>query len=736
MSQDELARLQAEEAELQRRMEELKQKRLAVEADEKAKREEAQRQQELEKEVVVFVRQLTGGSILIESDARSDLIELWKATPGRAFRGYADPYKKEKGRNLIPVKEWDGVLAKLADMPNVEVEWARGVKEELEWWLNAPPWEVVVHPSRRHFLAKQGPRQSGYHIFSHIPGSDWDGDSKSWKIPMSEGWRIAKALEGIEGVVYEDGAAKVIFHQVKQRDKLNEIARKEDSDAYAHILTREVEVRGVVDTFWNHMKKFQRVGVEFGVATGYRYLNGDDTGLGKTWQGLALAEIMRHEQEEAGEAFQCLVALKAANIPNWRREVERLTGEKPIVVRGGTPDGWDLMRISQKEVKYVLISYDTLGLYQTEEKEDGREERLYTWAKIFLATKPDILLMDEAHMIKNPDANRSQAARMLAPIQHIVPLTASPVLNRTEEIWPLLHMLNPHIFKYHSQFLDTYTFGGKRARNVGQLHELLRPMFLRRKKSDVQKDLPPINRITRFVDLTDDARKRYEEVLAGIYHELETFDPTGGGAQKQVMGILAQITRLKQVCADDKLDYVTDLGTELADEKEGKGLIFSQWKGTAYGIARRLGHEAVCTVRPGEPGAKQKFISLDAEARDKLFEDARHDPEVRFVVTTEAAKEGHNLEFCDWVLFNDLLWTPGGHAQCEGRAYGRLSDPHPIDSFYIVADVDIERWIMEMLDKKLAIIEETVEGVESSRDAHQSVGMELIRRMKEAMWRR
>jgi len=116
-----------------------------------------------------------------------------------------------------------------------------------------------------------------------------------------------------------------------------------------------------------------------------------------------------------------------------------------------------------------------------------------------------------------------------------------------------------------------------------------------------------------------------------------------------------------------------------------------------------------------------------------LFERARDSNHTKFIVTTEAAQEGHNLEFCDWVIFNDQFWTPAGHDQCEGRAYGRLANPHTIDSFYVIADVDIEEWMQELLEKKLAIIEETVEGVESTRDMSGSILMELIKRMKKEM---
>lgn len=293
-------------------------------------------------------------------------------------------------------------------------------------------------------------------------------------------------------------------------------------------------------------------------------------------------------------------------------------------------------------------------------------------------------------------------------------------------------MTDPIMFPSYQGFRNHYTWDGQTAKNVDELHEVLRPRFIQRLKKDVQKDLPPINRQTLLVELSAQAKTDYSLALKGLYDQLAIFDPKGRkkGAIS-INHILAQIMRLKQICAADKVEYVAEFATDLIDQAEGGGkvLIFSQFKATANHIARLLGDQAVCTVTRSE----DSFNSMNADQRDELFEDARDNPDVKFIVTTEAAQEGHNLEFCDYVIFNDQFWTPAAHDQCEGRAYGRLSNPHTIDSFYIIADVDIEKWMQELLDKKLAIIEEAVEGVEATRDLSGSIVMELIKKMKEEM---
>jgi len=738
MSQDEIARLLAEEAALKEKLRQLTEMRATLQEEERKRREEEERQERLKKPVTLIVSALSGGSLLLVGPYREDVVEVFKSTPGRVYRGAGG----DGGKNLIPISEWERCEGRLLQRPLVTIEWKEGVKEELEWYVSAPPWEVDVHPNRRGFIARPGPQMELTRIFTHIPGGEWDWSKRLWTIPLAEGWRIFEALKGIEGVVYTDDAREMIFAQVERRSKLDSIAQQEDSDFMTHL-------NG------NELRRFQRVGVEYIYNTGGRCLLADGTGLGKTWQGLAYAEKMRSEHQD----WQTLVVAKAANIPNWRREVKRLTGEDILICKSGTPDFFTIQEVTTKRVPYALISYDTLGIKKEVETEEDcprldshqegeycwdcegkgtvkKKQTVFPWASIFKIANPDLLILDEAHQIKNPDANRTKATRTLNGVPHIIPMTASPVLNRTMELWTILNMLDPQMFKSYQSFINNYTWNGTSPRNVDRLHELLRPMFLRRKKSDVLKDLPPINRIYHYHELSPRAEHLYQKVLKGIYEQLATYDPWGiGGQEMSVVSMLAQITRLKQICAADKTDFTAEMATDLIDQANGtsgKVLLFSQFKGTANTIAAKLGHEAVCTVKRTPNG----FVSLTAEQRDELFESARGNDDIKYVVTTEAAKEGHNLEFCDWVIFNDLFWTPAGHDQCEGRAYGRLSNPHAIDSIYVVADKQIERWIMQLLQKKLAIIDAAVEAVETSRDASQSIAKDLIRKMKEEMWRR
>src|SRR5690606_33156160 len=108
--------------------------------------------------------------------------------------------------------------------------------------------------------------------------------------------------------------------------------------------------------------------------------------------------------------------------------------------------------------------------------------------------------------------------RVLAKkVPYVIPMSASIIKNKTPEMWTSLHMVKPEQFPSYEGFVNNYTYDGIRPRNTEALFEMLRPIFLRRKKKDVMKDLPDKNRILQYYDLSPEGEKAYEDVLRGVY---------------------------------------------------------------------------------------------------------------------------------------------------------------------------------------------------------------------------
>jgi SNF2 family DNA or RNA helicase len=669
---------------------------------------------------IVQAVMFTGATIVTHSDFDEDLLSIFRSIKGRAYRGAQE--------NMIPLSEWKSFVEQVEKLPGGEVKIAKEIADELDWHVNAPNWHISM--TARWIICKFGPRAIQTHMYS-VPGAEYRREEKLWRAPLTEGWKIYKALETVDGVVYDDDVQAMIVGQVEARAQLDKIAKMDRGEKY---LDYDFGSNGEYK-----LREFQEVGCEFVDAAGGKVIIADEMGLGKTWQALAYAI-----KNNLRTIVICPASLKA----NWAREVKKLTqGFKPTVLEGAEPSQYTLIKFITEPPKFAIINYDIVGRKMEHLKqwvsEDGRkheeQQTRYLWVELINMSKPDLVIVDEGHYIKNVDSNRSMAVRQLK-VPKIIFMTGTPVLNRPGELWPMLTMINPEQFPAHETFLSQYTYDGKTAKNVEELRTLMRPLMIRRLKKDVVKELPPINRINEYHELSPKAKKLYDKVLQGVYQAIEEYSASGsGGNEMGITSILAQITRLKQVCAIDKVDASAELARQLYDETDESGnrkvIIFSQFKGSAYAIYQRLMDDgALSFVSRGS----NDFITANSEDRDKLVQQFQSDPTKKYLVVTEkTTKEGHNITAAGHIIFNDLFWTPAGHEQAEGRAYGRLSNLHSINSYYMITDMDgdsIEEWIMELLASKMRMINEVVEGVEASRDV--SVVMELIEKMKGAMWTR
>ena len=635
---------------------------------------------------------------------REDIKNLLYNTVGRAARG--------NRTNAIPVSAWAEFRTCLVSLEKVSLTVSMDAQKAMYEFLAAP--NITVEKTTTHFAIRIHDKGIGYRWkIQSLPGCVWDGspDKKYYKLNLSEGYKLFEDLNDIPNIVYDEQCKNFIEQQITQRAELDKIAKMEDTEL-------------VIPSFRGDFRPFQKVGVKFAKAAEGKVIIADEMGLGKTWQGLGYSEYI--------ESKKTLVICPAALKANWHREIVARTGEEPYILSGTKPSNVDILNLLTKPKRYVLCNYDILARKQETLKvtrdENGYEVKdigvLWYWVEVLKLYNPELIIVDEAHYIKNPESARSIAVRKLQSSPKIIAMSGTPLLNRPGELWPILNLLFPLQFPVYESFLRQYTYDNKRARNAEELRKMLKNVMIRRLKKDVVKELPPINRINEYYELTDGAKETYNKVMAGIYKTMESW----GGEMKQseVTNILTQILRLKQVCAFDKMEFVAEMATEIYDSSEGndyrKVIIFSQFVDVAAGICKRLGNEAI--MFSGETNQQERM---------KLVDQFQNDDSIHFlVVTTKVASEGLNLTKAGTVIFCDLLWNPAGHQQAEGRAYGRLSDSHSITSYYIIAEKTIEAWIMEMIANKLNAISEVVENLNDDRD--ENIAMNLIKRLKEEMW--
>jgi len=251
---------------------------------------------------------------------------------------------------MIPAASWNMLKLAMQALPNVSVFANQDFEKEILWLTTSPPW--LVELGEKWFAVSQGPKTNAY-IVGSIPGADYVLNKKMYKVPLTEGWRLAEALNEVEGVVYTDEAQDYIVKQIEGRAAVDMIPGLEDAPDIMDALTNVVTIDGITQTVGQHLKPFQRVGVTFLNAIQGRGLLTDEMGLGKSPQAMCLAEYRKHKK--------VLVICPANLKPNWARQIMKWTNERPYTLSGADPSDFDMKKMILDTPRWSIINYDILG---------------------------------------------------------------------------------------------------------------------------------------------------------------------------------------------------------------------------------------------------------------------------------------------------------------------------------------------------------------------------------------
>lgn len=693
--------LELQEKELQEQARQLEEKLRAIRVAREESRKEAEKQilltlvGDLNNDYEMNRIVLTQNPVLYQED----LVKLFQRFPSRKFHG--------DGINSLKPQEWQIFLDSFEVLNNKRKEENRaiivlsltdGTAEKIGKLLNTPDYHVKLSDDKKKLEIEINPllKDTRHRLYN------FEGLKQSYSrffLPIVEGYRLWEESQKWEKTIWDEDAKEYVLKDLEGRSKLDRLWDTDETNL-------AIELRGT------KLRTFQNQTIEFLDLVGGSAIIAHPPGKGKTICGIGFKEYKKLKT--------CLVICPAALKTNWARHIERLTGERAMLFSGSTPNEFDIFTMVSKTPSYCIINYDVVGkffeLKEQTEFSTKTTQRNY-WVDLINAADFDLIILDESHRIKNVKSGRSQAARMLKA-KHFICLTGTPVMNRPGELWAPLTLISPNEFPSYENFLYTYTYDGKTPKNSDLLRKTLRRMMFRK---EPKNEITPIERVDDFHELSPEARKIYEGIMAGIK---ETLNREGEVIKSDtVTSILAQIMYCKQICSIDKVDRVADMATNLADEAaeevNNKVLIFSQFKDTVYAISQRLGNEVV--VITGD---------IEQNERTKIVDRFQTDPSVKFLVGTwQTMGEGLDMTKAGYVIFADLFWTPANHQQCEHRAYGRLNDMHSIVSYYCVADKTIENWIQDLLRAKLDIIGEVVDGVS---DPSESIANNLIKLIRES----
>uniref|UniRef100_A0A4W6CPR3 Chromodomain helicase DNA binding protein 8 n=1 Tax=Lates calcarifer TaxID=8187 RepID=A0A4W6CPR3_LATCA len=288
----------------------------------------------------------------------------------------------------------------------------------------------------------------------------------------------------------------------------------------------------------NTLREYQLEGVNWLLFNWYNRQNcilADEMGLGKTIQSIALLS----EVYAAGVQGPFLVIAPLSTITNWEREFSTWTHMNAIVYHGSLASRQMIQQYEMycKDDKEHLIP----GAYKF--------DALITTFEMVLSDCPELreiswrcVIIDEAHRLKNRNCKLLDSLKML-DLEHKVLLTGTPLQNTVEELFSLLHFLEPAQFPSETEFLRD--FGDlKTEEQVQKLQAILKPMMLRRLKEDVEKNLAPKQETIIEVELTDVQKKYYRAILERNF----SFLSLGANSNSNVPNLLNTMMELRKCC--------------------------------------------------------------------------------------------------------------------------------------------------------------------------------------------
>lgn len=550
--------------------------------------------------------------------------------------------------------------------PSAAGAWLRGI-----WW-ESDAFRVKWTPGDPAFRDLR-------ELVRTMTGREWNADARHWVIPPTASNAAALA----------DIAERYSF-QVRDR------ARRE-LDSIAGAARHRAAASRALDAHFapreglgGELRPFQRAGVAYAAERGRTFI-ADEVGLGKTVQALAVL----HERE----AFPAVIVCPAKLRTSWERHVRQwIPGALVYVVHGQKP-----LAPERYDADVIILSHDVVAFH----------------AEPLIALGVKALVVDESHALKSPRARRTKAVERIAseagPEVRLL-LTGTPTPNAGMELLAPLRILGRlEEFGGEREFRWRFDRPYVAPAELVALHERLREhCYLRRRKRDVWQELPAVERVAVEADISrreyDDAAHELDEARAAILAAQDA--AARAQARADALGALATMRRavgLAKVPA--AIEWVQSF---LAEDPDAPLIVFAHHVDVQEQLAQAFG---AIWIKAG---------MTDDELAGAVDEFQSGEGRRVAVVSLGAGGVGLTLTAASHMLIAELPWRPMDLEQAYGRAHGRVSDPHGLTAYHLLAPDTLDDIVEAILNRKLADIAAVQDGEIIDRLRDGSIVGELL----------
>ena len=414
-----------------------------------------------------------------------------------------------------------------------------------------------------------------------------------------------------------------------------------------------------------------------------KFILADDMGLGKTTSTIIAAL-------ETG-AKKILIVCPASLKLNWEREIANYSDRIVYIAEG---------KKFSTEHDFVIVNYDILkNFHDIKDKEKSE----------IMKVNFDLVIMDEAHMISNPQAQRTKIANDIASkSERVWLLSGTPMTSRPMNYYNLLNLVDSPVaanwMAYAKRYCNGFQFSvGKRkvwnvtgASNLEELRERTQTHILRRLKEEVL-DLPEKIITPVYLRLKS---KDYEELMGEYFDWYDSRPEESSSLTIQ----FSKLMKVRKVIAQEKINNTIELAENIIEQGK-KVIIFTNFTDTLNIIYNHFGKQAVYL-----DGSCSKFH------RQNAVDEFQTNDKIRvFVGNLKAAGVGITLTSAEAVIMNDLSFVPAEHSQAEDRSH-RIGQKNSTSVYYPLFENTIEGAIYDILNRKKKIIS-TVMGDDIMDDA-------------------
>ena len=453
------------------------------------------------------------------------------------------------------------------------------------------------------------------------------------------------------------------------------------------------------EQFRGKLMNFQKEGLDFLLKSSGNALLADEMGLGKTVQTLSYVSTEK-------QTFPVLIVAPLVTLKNWEREIEKFLKRKSRngrIVESESPSVTLIRTGKSKELPksdMYVINYELL-LKRSEDIE-----------KLGIRT----IVCDEVHNLRSKTTQKYKAVKKLAALSTVhyrIGLSGTPIYNRGSEIWPIIDILKPGLLGSFKEFCEYFCYVNDKGKAIvlenkraSLRNELQKHVMLRRKKSDVLKELKDK---VRYKEVIASDTEFYLEELDKIWKKLESEQKEAQTEFSKSASYHRAIQSERQIAGVAKLPHVINFVKNIMEIEESV-VVFCHHK-----VIHKLLHESLQEFSPvsiiggQSDDTRQDQIDKFQKGESKLM-----------IAGIRAGNVGINLTRAKYVIFAELDWSPAIHRQAEDRLH-RIGQKNTVFAYYLIGNGTLDDHVASILvDKSYeidAIMDETVDTYENKDKA-------------------